>query len=233
MGKREHFNVVVVGGGLVGAAFAAALADAALEVALVESRAPRPFATQDAAWDSRVYAIGPANRQFLSTLGAWDAIDSARLTPIHRMQIFGDDGAAEIVFDALATGVPELAWIVEDGVLQGALWDLLGRQKNLRMFCPAQCAALTRGDGANTLALDDGTRISADLIVGADGAHSWLRTAAGMDSRDKPYGQQGVVANFSTARPHGGTAYQWFRPEGTLAYLPLPGQRISIVWSAA
>jgi 2-polyprenylphenol 6-hydroxylase len=230
MGKRGHFDVVIVGGGLVGAAFAAALGDAALDVALIESRAPR--AAQGVAWDARVYAISPASRQFLATLGAWDVLDSDRLTPIHRMQIFGDDGAADIVFDALATGVPELAWIVEDGALQTALWGLLSRQKNLRLFCPAQCATLNRDDGANALALEDGTRITADLIVGADGAQSWVRTAAGLVAADKPYAQQGVVANFSTARPHGGTAYQWFRPEGTLAYLPLPGQRTSIVWSA-
>jgi 2-octaprenylphenol hydroxylase len=229
MAKRGHFDVVVVGGGLVGAAFAAALGDAALDVALVEARAP---VVQGADWDARVYAISPASRQFLATLGAWETIDPARLTPIHRMQIFGDDGAAAIVFDALAAGVPELAWIVEDRTLQTALWGLLGQQKNLRLFCPAQCAALNRDDGANALTLEDGTRISADLIVGADGAQSWLRTTADLVAADKPYAQQGVVANFSTAQAHGGTAYQWFRPEGTLAYLPLPGQRVSIVWSA-
>ena len=232
MGTRGHFDVVIVGGGLVGAAFAAALGDAALDIALVESRAPRASMVQDGDWDARVYAISPASRQFLSTIGAWDALDPGRLTPIHRMQIFGDDAAADIVFDALATGVPELAWIVEDGALQTALGRLLGQQKNLRVFCPAQCEMLNRDDGANALALNDGTRITADLIVGADGAQSWLRTAAGVESTDRAYLQQGVVANFSAERPHGGTAYQWFRPEGTLAYLPLPGQRISIVWSA-
>jgi 2-octaprenylphenol hydroxylase len=229
MGKRGHFDVVIVGGGLVGAAFAAALGDAVLDVALIETRAPVPRAAD---WDARVYAISPASRQFLSTLGAWDALDPGRLTPIHRMQIFGDDGAADIVFDALAAGVPELAWIVEDGALQTALWGLLGRQKNLRLFCPAQCAALNRDAGANALAFEDGTRITADLIVGADGAQSWVRNAAGLAVADKPYLQQGVVANFSTELPHHGTAYQWFRPEGALAYLPLPGQRVSIVWSA-
>src|SRR5579863_5244681 len=84
MGKRGHFDVVIVGGGLVGAAFAAALGDAALDVALIETRAPRAPAGRDADWDARVYAISPASRQFLSMLGAWDALEPARLTPIHR-----------------------------------------------------------------------------------------------------------------------------------------------------
>jgi 2-polyprenylphenol 6-hydroxylase len=233
MGKRGHFDVVIVGGGLVGAAFAAAVGKAALDIALIETRAPRAPVPPNPDWDARVYAISPASRQFLAALGAWDALDPGRLTAIHRMQIFGDDGAANIVFDAFAAGVPELAWIVEDDALQTALWGLLGQQKNLRVFCPAQCAALNCDAGANALVLEDGTRVTADLIVGADGAQSWLRNAAGLVAAEKPYAQQGIVANFSTERPHRGTAYQWFRPEGTLAYLPLPGQRVSIVWSAA
>jgi ubiquinone biosynthesis UbiH/UbiF/VisC/COQ6 family hydroxylase len=232
MRKPEHFDVVVAGGGLVGAAFAARLGHTPLALALVESRGPQPAPQSDEDWDARIYAVSPASAHFLSELGAWGAIDGRRLTPIRRMHVFGDDGSANIVFDALATGVPELAWIVEGRTLHAALWGLLQRQNNLRLLCPAQCAALAFDDGRARITLDGGERISGALVVGADGAHSWLREAAGFAADDKPYGQFGVVANFATERDHAGTAYQWFRPEGTLAYLPLPGRRISIVWSA-
>ncbi len=232
MKKRDHYNVVVVGGGLVGAAFAAALGSAALDVALIESHKPHHVPHQDDNWDSRIYAVSPASAHFLSALGAWDALDDSRLMAIRRMQVFGDDGTADIIFDALANGVPELAWIVEGRALHAALWRLLHRQKNLRLLCPAHCKTLALENGHARLTLDDGTRVSAELVVGADGANSWLRDAAGFAAADRPYGEIGVVANFDTELEHGGTAYQWFRPEGTLAYLPLPGRRISIVWSA-
>jgi len=232
MRKRNHFDVVIAGGGLVGAAFAAGLGGAALDLALIEARAPQSAAPPNDDWDTRIYAISPASVNFLSELGAWDAIDSRRLTPIRRMQVYGDDGRAAITFDALATGVPELAWIVEGRALHSALWRLLQGQKNLRLLCPAQCAALAFDDSHARITLDDGAHITGELVVGADGANSWLREAAGVAIDDKPYGALGVVANFATEREHAGTAFQWFRPEGTLAYLPLPGRRISIVWSA-
>jgi 2-polyprenylphenol 6-hydroxylase len=238
MAKRDQFEVVIVGGGLVGAALAAELGDCAgvLNMALIESRRPELVAArvplESEEWDARVYAVSPASVRFLSKLGVWQSMDPQRLTPIRRMQIFGDDGESNIVFDALATGVPELAWIVEGRELLSALWRKLERQANLILLCPAKCAALAMNNGRGHLTLSDNARLSADLLVGADGARSWLREAAGFTLEDKPYEQIGVVANFATEREHQGTAYQWFRPEGTLAYLPLPGRRISIVWSA-
>jgi 2-octaprenylphenol hydroxylase len=232
MRKRDQFEVVIVGGGLVGAAFAAALADAPLELALIEARSPQPVITDGEDWDARVYAVSPASARFLADLGVWDNVAGERLTAIHRMQVFGDEGGAAITFDAFATGVPELAWIVESRLLHDALWRRLQQQKNLRLLCPAQCTALALDDGRARLTLADGARISAQLVVGADGPQSWLRGAAGITASDIPYAQLGVVANFATERGHAGTAYQWFRPEGTLAYLPLPGRRISIVWAA-
>jgi 2-octaprenylphenol hydroxylase len=232
MRKRDQFEVVIVGGGLVGAAFAAALADAPMEVALVEAREPQPVPTDGTDWDARVYAISPASARFLAALGVWDEVAGERRAAIHRMRVFGDGSGAAITFDAFATGVPELAWIVESRLLHDALWRRLQQQKSLRLLSPAQCTALALEDGGAHLTLADGARISAQLVVGADGPQSWLRGAAGMAASDKPYAQLGVVANFTTEREHAGTAYQWFRPEGTLAYLPLPGRRISIVWAA-
>jgi 2-octaprenylphenol hydroxylase len=234
--KSRQFDVVIVGGGLVGAALAAALGGGALDIALIESRPPEPAGAAALIpgenWDSRVYAINPESVRFLTEIGAWAEIEPARLTAVRQMEIFGDEGKSRIGFDAMATGVPELAWIVEGKVLLDAIWRVLGQQKNLSLFRPAQCTALSVAEGRASISLDGGTRLSAQLVVGADGAHSWLREAAGMAATERSYHEVGVVANFATAREHEGTAYQWFRPEGTLAYLPLPGKRLSMVWAA-
>jgi 2-octaprenylphenol hydroxylase len=136
-----------------------------------------------------------------------------------------------MAFSAYEAGVNELAWIVESGELQRALWTLLQRQSNLSLVCPARPVSLEFGDETVTLTTNGGHRIESRLLVGADGANSWVRKEAGLDAEARPYREKGVVANFACATPHRGVALQWFRPDGVLAYLPLPGNRISIVWS--
>lgn len=222
-----NFDVVIVGGGLAGLSLAAALRRSTLSVALVEGRAP-VFAE---AWDTRIYAISPANARFLDALGAWDHLDPARMEAVRTMEVHGDAGG-RLDFTAYGCGVPELAWILESSLMQRELWETVKRQGNLTLLCPARPQALTIGPDAAVLNLEDGRSLSARLIVAADGAESWTRAAAGVAVRFDPYDQQGVVANFATELPHRGTAFQWFRTDGVLAWLPLPGNRISMVWSA-
>jgi ubiquinone biosynthesis UbiH/UbiF/VisC/COQ6 family hydroxylase len=150
---------------------------------------------------------------------------------VRAMEIYGDAGG-RLDFTAYGCGVSELAWILESSLMQCELWETVKRQGNLSLFCPARPQALTMGPDNALLTLDDGRRLSARLIVAADGAESWTRSAAGMGVRFDPYDQVGVVANFATELPHRGTAFQWFRSDGVLAWLPLPGNRISMVWSA-
>jgi ubiquinone biosynthesis UbiH/UbiF/VisC/COQ6 family hydroxylase len=221
------FDVVIVGGGLAGLALAAALRRSALSVALVEGRAP---AFPDAL-DSRIYAISPANARFLDDLGAWRHLDALRMEPVRAMEIYGDAGG-RLDFTAYGSGVSELAWILESSLMQHELWETAKRQGNLSLLCPARPQSLAIGPDAAQLTLEDGRRIAARLIVAADGADSWTRAAAGIDVRFDPYDQLGVVANFAVERPHRGTAFQWFRTDGVLAWLPLPGNRLSMVWSA-
>lgn len=226
----QTFDVAIVGAGLVGSSLALALRDSGLSVALVEARAPQDV-PDDASWDNRIYAISPGSAQFLEQLGIWSALDALRITRVEAMAIYGDDGQARLDFDAYEAGLGQLAFIVESRLLQAALWHALHAAAQVRVYCPAACAALTFEADAARLTLEEGTEIQAQLIVAADGAHSWVRQQAGIAARDKDYKQLGVVANFATALPHQGTAYQWFQPDGVLAYLPLPGNRISIVWS--
>ena len=222
------FDVVIVGAGLVGASFAMALRGAGLKLAVVEAQLPEAAADN---WDSRVYAISPASAAFLHSLGVWKRLDSERIGAVHEMRIHGDAADAQLRFSAYEAGVAELASIVESRRLQSALWQGLEHQHQLELICPERCVALQLREDAAELTLAGGRTLRARLVVAADGMHSWVREAAGIAAEQKSYGQMGVVANFACERPHHGTAFQWFRGDGVLAYLPLPEQRISIVWS--
>lgn len=222
----QHFDLIIVGGGLAGASLALALRDSRLRIALVESQAPRP----PEGWDSRIYAISPANVAFLEGIGAWKHLDATRRAPIHAMQVFGDAGG-RIDFSAYEAGVSELGWILESSLMACEFWESAKRQGNLTLICPARPAAIEFRHDAAVLTLADGAVLSGRLLVGADGRDSWVRQSAGLEAVNTPYGEKGLVANFLTEREHRNIACQWFRDDGVLAYLPLPGNRISIVWS--
>jgi len=240
MNRRYH--VTVIGAGLVGAAAALALARSGMNVALVEPHelvAPAE-ALGSEAWDIRVYAISPGSETLLNALGAWAQLDSNRVQSVFRMDVRGDAGG-KLRLDAYEAGTPRLAAILESNRLQYALWQSLKAQDNIDVFCPANVTDVIWGAAYSTVVLDNGRNIESELVVGADGAQSRTRERAGISTRISPYEQSGVVANFATEKPHGGTAFQWFRSEGGIeksagdivAYLPLPGNRMSLVWSTA
>ncbi|HEX7054192.1 MAG TPA: FAD-dependent monooxygenase [Burkholderiales bacterium] len=223
-----RYDLIVVGGGPVGVALARAATG--LSVALV-GEPPRAAAPPAGELDARVYALSPGNVAFLQAIGAWQALERSRLAPVHAMAIYGDDGRAQLEFEALEGGVPELAWIVEDGALQRALWRALPGVERLGA---AACERLVVDAERASLFFADGARADARLVVGADGAQSFVRRAAGIGAREGDYGQRALVANFRCARPHGGVARQWFQKGGAvLALLPLPGEQVSMVWSVA
>ena len=228
-----EFDIVIIGGGLVGAGLAASLKQSGLSLALVESqsspmRAKVPASVED--WDSRIYAISPGSRSFLEHSGAWALLDAGRIAPVEAMRVFGDTGE-ELEFSAYQMGVAELACIVENRELQQALWQVLQHQENLTLIHPAHCASLQFAADKATLALEDGRTVNAKLVVGADGRDSWVRNQAGISAAPVDYRQHGVVANFACELPHRGIAHQWFQTDGILALLPLPGNRVSMVWS--
>jgi ubiquinone biosynthesis UbiH/UbiF/VisC/COQ6 family hydroxylase len=223
------FDVVIVGAGLVGASLAGALAGKGLEIAVVE---PHPPVDRPEGWDARVYAISPGSAAFLHSCGMWPE-DDARIGRVETMRVFGDDARSQLTFDAYEAGLRELAHIVESGSLQRTAWDRLAAAPGVTLFPGRRCERLdVAADGAR-LALDGDAVLETRLVVGADGARSWVRDAAGIGVEARPYHQMGVVANFATARPHRGVAWQWFRRDGILAWLPLPGDRMSMVWSTS
>lgn len=237
------FDVLIIGGGLVGASLAAALKHSGLSLALVESRpdpraeiaapAPNSPVTDSPAtdsWDSRIYAISPGSAEFLQQCGVWQRLDEQRVQAVEQMRVFGDTGA-ELDFSAYQLGAPQLAFILENAVLHQALWQGLRLQDKLTLIQPAHCASLSWNDDHALLQLEDGRELRARLVVGADGSDSWVRHQAGMIEPLTQYHQHAVVANFTVEKPHRGTAFQWFQTDGILALLPLPQHRVSMVWS--
>ena len=220
------FDVLIVGGGLAGLSLACALRDTRLKIALLESSPSQP----SAGWDARVYAISPANAEFLQAIGVWKHLDGERISPIAAMKIVGDSGA-KLDFSAYETGVAELGWVLESSLMACELWENVKRQANLTLLCPAAPNAIKMGEKSVELSLAEGQSLSTKLLVGADGGDSWVRGAAGLQAIATPYGEMGLVANFECEHPHRGIARQWFRDDGVLAWLPLPGNRISVVWS--
>lgn len=234
------FDVVIIGGGLVGMSLALALRESALKVALVEPRPPAsvPADTSgNSGWDSRIYAISPGSAAFLESLGVWQMLDATRVTPVYEMVVFGagyeNEDAARLNFSAYDSGLPELAFIAENRQLHAAMWNALKQQQNVKLFCPAQCDSIMWSESHAELHLADGKILQAALIVGADGINSWVRKQAGIEVTQRPYRQIGVVANFSAEQSHRNIAHQWFRQDGVLALLPLPDKRVSMVWSAS
>ncbi|MFO1321886.1 MAG: FAD-dependent monooxygenase [Burkholderiales bacterium] len=224
-------DVAVVGSGLVGAAVALGLARMNCRVALIGaepllSSVPPP-------WDSRIYAISPGSRDLLADLGIWSAMDPMRIQPVRAMEVFGNQGPVRLTFDAMEVGEESLAYIMESSLMAAALSDAVRQHENIALHVPERpCGLVSDERGGVGLLFDDRRLLQARLVVGADGAGSWVRQVSGIDARFHLYPQRAVVANFEVTHGHGDIARQWFRHDGVLALLPLPGRRVSMVWSA-
>ena len=228
MSRRDRSDVVVVGGGVVGAACALALAKPGLEVTLVEGREPVRWSAD--APDLRVYAFAPDNATLLDGLGVWDAVRTARAQAYRRMRVWDASGGGELSFDADMLGRDQLGWIIENNLLVDRLWAALPAA-GVQLHCPARVESMEQDGSGVRLRLDDGSRLDSRLAIAADGADSTLRELAGLQVATHDYRQRGVVAFVETAASNEATAWQRFLPGGPLAFLPFAEGRSSIVWT--
>ncbi|PJC86273.1 FAD-dependent 2-octaprenylphenol hydroxylase [Vibrio sp. HA2012] len=227
----QSFDVIIVGGGMVGLTFAAALKESDLRIAVIEETQPKT----ELGWlpDVRVSALNRASQSVLANLGVWSGIEQRRSSPYTGMHVWEQDSFARIDFSAAHIGQPDLGHIVENRVVQLALLDTLYKQENVSLFMPDSCQCLIIGESEVWLTLDSGVSLTGKLIVGADGANSWLREQADIPLTHWDYGQSAIVANVRTHEPHCSVARQVFTPYGPLAFLPHAEPDMSaIVWSA-
>jgi 2-polyprenylphenol 6-hydroxylase len=228
-------NICVIGNGAVGKAAALGFAQAGLNVTLLSpSAGPSTQGTPQAAgWDVRVYALNHVAHDLLSSLKVWQALDASRVAAVDAMIVNGDgEQAGNLAFDAYGARTGALAWIVEDSNLNVALDAALKFAPNMRVVSGRATQLRTGSEGA-IVHLDNGDVLEAELVVGADGAQSWVRGQCDIGIDYRSYGQRAIVTNFECDKPHHGAAYQWFTSnEGIVALLPLPSQKVSLVWSA-
>ena len=227
-------DVCVIGDGAIGKTAALGFAQAGLKVVLLAPASAVPAAAQGDAWDARVYALNHVAHELLSSLRVWDALDASRIAPVDTMEVKGDGDRmpGALNFDAYGARVGALAWIVEDGNLNRALDAALKFATNVQVV-RGRAIRLSADAASARVQLDNGDTLSAALLIGADGGQSWVRSQCDIDIDYRPYGQRAIVANFNCEKPHRNIAHQWFSAtEGVIALLPLPGQRVSLVWSA-
>lgn len=225
---QYDFDVIILGGGLVGATLALALHRQGKKILIIEKKPPQTdLLSLSQSWDARIYAISPTNQQFLNSLSVWP---EERVQKVRHMEVYGDSNGC-ISFDASSVNVPCLNSMVENRYLLAKLWLAL-EEEGVAIVSSCTQSVITDVWSAK-ITLENGQTYCSQLVVGADGANSWLREQVGIEVTASPYQQQGIVANFNTEKPHNGCAYQWFRGSDILAYLPLPQQQISIVWSTS
>jgi 2-octaprenylphenol hydroxylase len=229
--SSEPFDIVIVGGGMVGAAMACACRDKGWRIAVIDGQPPqRDWPAGEV--DLRVSALSRASQRILERLGAWPRIAELGASVYREMQVWDAIGGASIHFDSADLGEPDLGHIVENRVTRLALWELLEQTEGVELLCPAAVEQLQIDDETATLRLTDGRALAARLVIGADGRASFVREALGIATGGWVYDQRAIVATVEISHWHRETAWQRFLPSGPLAFLPLSDGRCSIVWSA-
>lgn len=227
----EMYDLIIVGGGMVGAALACAAADAGMRICILEAREPQRSWPLDEV-DLRVSALTRASQRMLENLHVWSRMTEMRISPYTHMQVWDAEGSGRIDFNAAEIGEPDLGHIVENRVTQLALWERLEALPNVRLHCPASVATLQL-EPLPGVVLQGGEQITGKLIVAADGRDSQMREMADIGTKGWDYDQHAIVATVKPARHHQQTARQRFMPRGPLALLPIDDGRCSIVWSTS
>ena len=222
-----RYEVIVAGGGLVGATLALALGEEGLDVAIVE-RSGTPAPPPAPAFAARVSTFTVASERILRATGAWPILPADRIGPMRGMHVWERSG--EVRFDSAEIGEPCLGHVIENAVVQWAVEQRIEALPNVDWHRGVELEGLAV-DGGEVRAMLGGSTLYGSLVVGADGAGSRVRELAGFDVAEGDYRQEAVVAEVRTALPHREAAWQRFLPAGPLAFLPLANGASSIVWS--
>ncbi|MGB0495671.1 MAG: UbiH/UbiF/VisC/COQ6 family ubiquinone biosynthesis hydroxylase [Kangiellaceae bacterium] len=237
----NKFDIIVVGGGMVGLAMAAALAESKLKILLIEKQdldtslsngllENQPIEDQE--FDTRVSAISPGNRQFLSQLQAWQNIPKFRQANYEHMKVWDGDGSGKIEFSAAKIAQRDLGVIVENQVIQTALIKQIKSFGNIETRFGVGLKEIESLVDEVMVVIDNGESYKSQLLIGADGANSAVKEKLGMNTTQLDYEQIAFVANVKTEKPHQNTAWQRFTPYGPVAFLPLANENLcSVVWS--
>lgn len=238
MTQQQHYDVVIIGGGLVGISLALALGRLPVppRVALIEAHdyqhLPPP------GFDSRTVALSYSSRQIFAGLSLWPTIAAAGVAPIHTIHISDRGHPGMTRLSAVEQGVDALGYVVENRVLGKTLFDALQQRSEIRLFAPARVTGLDLHGTQAQIVLEhhDTETITANLVVAADGTQSFVREFLDVKTWQRDYQQQAVIANLAMDRPHQGIAYERFTANGPMALLPLPGfadspHRYGLVWT--
>ena len=225
---NQPTEIAIVGGGMVGGALALGLAQHGFRVTVIEHAAPVPFVA-DSQPDIRISAISSASASLLKGLGVWDAVQGMRTHPYRRLETWEWENA-HVVFDATELKLPLLGYMVENNVLQQALWQALEAHPNVTLRVPASLISLHQHNDLHELELTGGEKITAKLVIGADGANSQVRQMAGIGIHAWQYAQSCMLITVQCENSPGDSTWQQFTPDGPRAFLPLFDNWASLVW---
>ena len=226
----NQYDVIIVGGGMVGLTLACALGGSALKVVVLEA-SPMESEWPDDSIGLRVSAITHASRKVFNAIGAWQGMVERRVTSYGEMHVWDAGGNGAIHFDSAEVGQPSLGYIVENRIIQLALQERLAQFDNVELICPARWQQWHDEEGSICLSLEDGRELRTRLLVGADGARSLVRERAGIQTKGWSYDQHALMAIAQTEQSHLHTCWQRFLPNGPLAFLPMHGHYSCVVWS--
>lgn len=224
----QAVDVIIIGGGLVGMTLALALTAHELEVAVVDSA--DLSATLDARFDGRASAIANASSKMLRAIGVWPHLEEAA-QPIREIRVTDGNSPLFLHFDSAHIGHDPLGYMFENRRLRQALLQAAHAAPGLHLFAPDRLATWHRGTGRVDAVLASGVKLTAPLLVAADGRRSALRDEVGIRTATWAYRQHGIVTTVAHEQPHGDIAHERFLPDGPFAILPLQGNRSSIVWT--
>ncbi|KTD11939.1 oxidoreductase with FAD/NAD(P)-binding domain protein [Legionella gratiana] len=225
-----EFNVLIVGGGIVGLASALAMAQRGYTVAIIDSG---PLKVDTLHTDARVYAINHASQMLLKQLDVWHYLDKSRISPYCHMHVWDSVSGAHIDFDSRYVAEQNLGFIMEESILKDALFKQIALQPTIHLF-PNHFVEEVCSDNDCVFLNSIEQSWKGLLLMIADGAHSLIRQKLKVSLTTWSYDQQALVATVFTEKEHKQTAYQVFHPNGPLAFLPLADpHQCSIVWSTA